>query len=295
LVLTGSICFSSKAIFVKLAYNYTISPSALLCLRMLFSFPFFLVAAIYTSSKKTNIKMTAIQWFQLAFLGFAGYYLASLLDFEGLKYVTASIERLILFVYPTLVVLFSSLLHKTRIKKIHWVALLLTYIGILLAVGEGFNNLKSSNYILGAVLVFGCAVTYAMYIVGSGSLIPKLGSVKFTSYAMSFSCIAVIAHYLIFDGNSLLKFPAKVYEYSVWMALVATVLPTFIVSKGIGMIGSGTAAIVASIGPVSTIILANIFLGEKFTLIQMAGTMFVLSGVLLVSLRKNKEEKIRPE
>lgn len=287
--LAGAICFSTKAIFVKLAYRDTaIEPVALLALRMIFALPFFLVSAFVSSRKPDNIKFTNLQWLSVAALGLLGYYVSSLLDFIGLEYVSAGIERLILFVYPTLVLLFSAMIFRIRIGRYQWLAVGITYVGLTLALfGEIDIKLNfTDHFYLGVVSIFGCAVTYALYIVGSGRLIPMVGASKFNSYAMSFACIAVLLHYFVSGNASLFNFSTSVYGYTIAMALVSTVIPSYLISEGIKRIGSDNAAIVASVGPVSTILQAYLFLGEPILGLQIAGTVLILAGVFIISRKK---------
>jgi drug/metabolite transporter (DMT)-like permease len=292
IALLGAICFSTKAIFVKMAYRDSLVDAiSLLALRMIFSLPFFVASAFASSSKQTNVKFTTRQWVSVAIIGCLGYYISSLLDFLGLQYVTAGIERLILFVYPTLVMLMSALIFKQRIKPIQWVALIITYFGLLIAFFSevDLQSHHNKNFILGSVLIFICAFTYAAYIVGSGRLIPFVGAAKFNSYAMSFASIGVLLHFYLSSDNSLWNFPILVYVYSLMMAILSTVLPSYMVVEGIKRIGSDNAAIVGSIGPVSTLVLAFFFLDEGITFFQVVGTAMILFGVLLVSRQKKSD------
>ena len=283
--LLGAICFSAKAIFVKLAYRDTgIDAVPLLALRMIFSLPFFLVSAVLASRKTGNIRFTTAQWFYIALMGSLGYYVSSLLDFVGLQYVSAGIERLILFIYPTMVLLISSVIFRTKVTRNQWIAVIITYGGLLLAF-YGELNLDihyGGNFYYGSALIFACALTYATYLVGSGKIIPLVGAAKFNSYAMTFACIAVLLHYFFTSNESLLAFSSDVYTYSIAMAVFSTVIPSYLISEGIKRIGSGNASIVGSIGPVSTIIQANIFLHEPVFALQIAGTVLVLVGVILI-------------
>ncbi len=289
--LLGAICFSTKAIFVKLAYRDTaVDAVSLLALRMIFSLPFFLVSAGVYSSKENNVKFTTKQWMYVALIGCLGYYISSLLDFMGLQFVTASIERLILFIYPTLVLLMNSVLFKQKIKLIQWLAVIITYAGLLLAFFSevDIDSSQNENFLWGSFLIFVCAFTYAAYIVGSGKLIPMVGAIKFNSYAMSFACVGVLLHFFVTSEQSLIELPAKVYTYSFLMAILSTVIPSYLVTLGIKRIGSDTAAIVGSVGPVSTILLAYFFLNESIYAMQIVGTAMILFGVLLVSRGKGE-------
>jgi len=289
IALIGAICFSTKAIFVKLAYRDTeVDAISLLALRMIFSLPFFIVTAFVSSSKQSNVRFTSRQWIYIAIIGCLGYYVSSLLDFLGLQYVTAGIERLILFTYPTLVLLMSALIFKEKIKPIQWVALAITYAGLVIAfLGEvDFQLEQNKNFVLGSVLIFICAFTYATYIVGSGRLIPLVGASKFNSYAMSFASVGVLIHFFISSEVSLWNFTPTVYYYGVTMAILSTVIPSYLIVQGIKRIGSDNAAIVSSVGPVSTILMAYLFLNEQIQLTQLAGTALILSGVLLISRKK---------
>lgn len=285
LALLGAVCFSTKAIFVKLAYRDTnIDALTLLAWRMIFSVPFFVGAALLSSGKTDNVKFTLKQWLYIAFIGCMGYYVSSFLDFLGLQFVTAGIERLILFIYPTLVLLMFSFIFKEKIKPLQWVAVLVTYLGLAIAFfGEvDLQAPLNKNFLLGSFFIFVCAFTYAIYIVGSGRLIPKVGASKFNSYAMSFACAGVLLHFALLGKVSLLHLPTKVYTYSFLMAVFSTVIPSYLVTASIHRIGSGNVAIVGSVGPISTIILANIFLYEQITLGQITGTLLILTGVWII-------------
>jgi drug/metabolite transporter (DMT)-like permease len=281
----GAICFSTKAIFVKLAYRDTsVDAVTLLALRMIFSLPFFVVSAITASSRHDNVKFTTKQWVSIAVIGCLGYYASSLLDFLGLQYISAGMERLVLFIYPTLVLLMVALIFKEKIKRKQWIAVAITYAGLLIAFVAEADLQAASNkdFFLGASLIFACAFTYAAYIVGSGRLIPQVGSAKFNSYAMSFACCAVLTHFFVTSDQSLLNHEPLVYIYSIAMAIFSTVIPSYLVSEAIKRIGSDNAAIAGSVGPVSTVLQAYFFLAEPISVLQIFGTLLVLVGVLLI-------------
>lgn len=289
LLFTGAILFSSKAVLVKLAYRYDIDSISLLALRMLFSLPFYLIIA-YRSERKGRMngqKLSWAQWFELTIYGIMGYYIASLLDFVGLQYVTAGLERLILFVYPTLVLLLSALFLGNKIERIQYLAVLLTYSGIALAFVENLRLGQEKNLILGSVLIFFCALAYAIYLIGSGRLLPYLGTWRYTSLAMIASTTAVLLHHGIFYQWHLFHFPVPVYYLAFLMAIFATVLPSFLIAEGIRMIGAGNAAVIGSVGPISTIVLAYIFLDEYMSVLQWLGAVIVIGGVLMITLKKH--------
>ncbi|WP_299128733.1 DMT family transporter [uncultured Winogradskyella sp.] len=283
----GIILFSSKAVMVKLAYKYNIDALSMLLLRMFFAFPFYVVIAAYYSRKDTKVTITKKDRFWLVFFGFVGYYLASYFDFVGLTYIKASLERIILFVYPTIVLLFNKWFLRQQITKHQKLAILITYLGILITFGSEVQ-LSGNNTYLGGFLVLLSALTYASYLVGSGWLIPKFGVMRFTAYAMLVSCLCVFIHYLIFSRVDVYNYPWQVYMLGLGIAIFATVIPSFLVSISIKMISSSNFAVIAGVGPISTIILAVLCLDEQLTLVQILGTAVVIFGIALISKNKSK-------
>jgi drug/metabolite transporter (DMT)-like permease len=289
LVFVSAVCFSAKAVMVKLAYqHYPIDATSLLMLRMLFSAPFYAIGAVSLSKKKENVKFTVKEWAIIAGLGITGYYAASFFDFKGLAYISASVERLILFIYPTLVLIMTALFFKKPITKIQYLALFLTYLGIVFAFASDIEAGVQKNLALGAMFIFLSSFTYAMYLVGSGDMIPKVGAMKFTCYAMLFSTVAVFVHYLVERGCQFPHYPIGLYQLAIGMALISTVLPTFLMAEGMNLIGSSNASLIGAIGPISTIILAHIFLDERISGMQLIGTFIVLGGVLMISWKGTK-------
>ncbi len=289
LVFLGAILFSTKAVFVKLAYRYDVDSISLLALRMLFSLPFFLVVGWWNRRKTpTRESLSSKDWIAIILLGFAGYYLASLFDFLGLQFIGAGMERLILFVYPTLVLMISAIVYKQPILPKQLFALVLTYIGIAIAFAQGAQLSGGGQFWLGAVLIFCSAFTYAIYLIGSGRLLPRLGTLRYTSMTMTVAAVSILLHHGILYRWDLLGFAPEVYYLSLVMAILATVLPSFLISEGIRIIGASNASIIGSVGPISTIILAYIFLKEPFGLYQWMGTLLVIGGVLTISLQKKK-------
>ena len=288
ITLIGAILFSTKAIIVKTAFNAIhIDALTLLTLRMVFSLPFYIIAALVTSNKKDNIRMSAKQWVYVMLLGLFGYYLSSLFDFIGLQYITAGLERLILFLYPTFAVLINVYFFRQKMTGAQKIALLLTYLGIAIAF-YGEMNIDTSNphFYLGSFLVFVCAVTYSIYIAGSGKIIPFIGSAKFTAYAMLAATAGIFIHFSIEGNIQTLKVGPSLWHYGLLLAVFATVVPSFMLSNGLKRIGANNVAIISAIGPVSTIVQAHYFLGEKIFTEQITGTCLVIVGVLLTGWKR---------
>lgn len=290
-VLVGAIFFSTKAIFVKIAYQYDIDSVSLLTLRMVFSFPIFIGVGLWSFRKNAaqHYVLSSLDWCWTILMGLCGYYLASLFDFLGLQYISASFERIVLYLYPTLVLLISYVLFKSKISLVHVIALLLTYFGVGVALKENLLMAEGDDVIKGTLLVFGAALTYAIYIVGSGRLLPKIGTFRYNSISMSAACFGVFIHNISIHGFNLIGFEMPVYWISLAMALIATVIPSFMMAEGIRVIGSTNAAIIGSIGPISTIGMAYLFLGERLGVLQWIGTFFVIVGVLLITLQKKTD------
>jgi drug/metabolite transporter (DMT)-like permease len=287
ITLIGAILFSTKAIFVKLAFGSTHTDAlTLLTLRMLFSMPFYVVAAFLVTGQKDNIKMNRQQWMLVITLGVFGYYLSSLFDFIGLQYVSAGLERLILFLYPTFAVLINAYVFKQKMSATQKIALLLTYAGIAIAyLGELNVDTSNPNFYFGSFMIFLCAITYSIYIAGSGRVIPLIGANKFTAYAMLSATVGISTHFIVKGNIETLETGKGLWLYGILLAIVATVLPSFMLSQGLKKIGSNNVAIISGIGPVSTILQAHFILGEKIFAAQIAGTILVIIGVLLIGWR----------
>ncbi|HEY1114055.1 MAG TPA: DMT family transporter [Chitinophagaceae bacterium] len=290
ITLVGAILFSTKAIIVKLAFAQTaIDAVALLTLRMVFSLPFYLVAALVISNREGNVRMTGRQMLLTLGLGLLGYYLSSLFDFLGLQYISAGLERLILFLYPTFAVLITTFVFKQHLGRNQKWALVLTYIGIGIAYFGELQIDKSAQFLLGSLLVFLCAVTYSGYISFSGRIIPQVGALKFTAYAMLAATLGVFAHFLVTSGDLSLLASPRNWEYGLLLAVLATVIPSFLLSLGLKKIGANNVAIISSIGPVSTILQAHYILGEPIFPAQLVGTGLVIAGVLLLTPKRKIE------
>lgn len=282
----GAIFFSTKAIFVKLAFANTQTDAVtILALRMLFALPFYIAIGLFASNKRSNVSFTKRQWIYVILLGLTGYYFSSLCDFIGLQYISAGLERLILFIYPTLAVVLNAMIFRQRINKYQKLAMVLTYAGIAIAFwGEMKIDSSNPQFYLGSFFCFLCAITFAIYLVGSGKMIAETGAVKFTSYAMIAAAAGIFIHYFV-SGRTIHHIDADLLWYGVALAILATVIPTFLMANGVKKIGSSNAAIISSIGPVSTILQAHFILGEKITAAQVTGTVLVIIGVLLIGWR----------
>lgn len=291
-VLLSAILFAIKAILIK--YTYQLSPQAdavtVLALRMLSALPFFLAIAVFSGG--SNKTRSWRDWLLLLIAGFVGYYLASILDFIGLMYVSASLERIILFLYPTLTVIATSLIYKRPIARRTWLAIILSYGGTLIVMlGEGWQALHGSNILLGSAFVFAGAVAYALYLVMTPTLIERFGSWRFTGLAMSIACIAAIGHYLVVNSNPiahLTSLPVGVIWLGIALGFFSTVLPATLLMQGIARIGSAQAALISAGGPILTLLLAVAFLSEHLNVIQWLGCALNIVGVLMITLKPKK-------
>lgn len=287
LAFMGAVLFSTKAIIVKIAFRDAHTDAlTLLTIRMLCSLPFYIAAVFFANNKKDNTRLTVRQWSLILVLGLFGYYLSSLLDFMGLQYISAGLERLILFLYPSFVVLINAVVFKEKINGIQKLALALTYAGIAFAYyGELQIDSSNPDFFTGSLLIFCCAITYAVYIVGSGKMIPVVGATKFTAYTMLAATVGILVHFTFRGSQQALLADTGFWRYGILLAIVATVIPSFLISNALKKIGANNLAIIAGIGPVSTIIQAHFFLGEKIFAEQIAGTVLVIAGVLLIGWR----------
>jgi drug/metabolite transporter (DMT)-like permease len=284
LTIIGAIAFSAKTVIIKLAYQYDVDVLTLLALRMMFALPLFLIMAWWAGGGGAPVSRRDA--YTLVGLGFIGYYLGSYLDFAGLQYISAGLGRLILYLYPTLVLILSAVFLKQPISARHLVSLALSYGGIALAlqheiaIGEDMSRMA-----LGSLLVFGGAVCYAVYLITGGGLVQRLGSMRFTAYASIPASLFVIAHFMVMRGPARLAVAHEVYFLALIMAVFSTVLPLWLLAEGLKRIGANQSSLVACIGPLATIVFAAMFLGEPITSIQLAGALLVLAGIMIISLK----------
>ncbi len=285
--LAGAIIFSTKSILVKLAYRHDVDSLSLLALRMLFALPLYIIIGTWANKKsKQNNPLHRKDIAYIFLIGIIGYYLASWFDFVGLQYISAGLERTILFLYPTLVVLLSALFFRQKITPIILLAVVLSYTGIGIAFMDKNIASSAAHFHFGVGMVFLASFAYALYVIGSGQFVSKVGTLRFTSLSMGFASIAVLLHHGLAQGLRLWHFSTEVYLIAFAMAIFPTVVSSFLISEGIRRIGASKASIIASIGPISTIIMAYFFLGEGFGWWQMGGTGLVIFGVMVISLRK---------
>ncbi len=287
LAIGGVVFFSLRPIFIKLAYDWVTDPVTLLALRMVFSVPFFIAAAFWVRSGAEHRPLAGREFAAVIALGILSYYGASFLDFLALQYIPAGLGRLLLFTYPTIVVMLSALLLRKRVTVREIAALALTYAGLALVFAHALDG-EQKNFWLGATLAFASSICYALYLVAGAEVITRVGSVRFTAYAMSAASAACILQFLLLRPLSALDLPAPVYGYAIAMAVVSTAVPVFMTSEALRRVGANTVAIIGALGPVTTIAFGWLGLEEVMTPLQIAGSALVLVGVVVISLRPAK-------
>jgi drug/metabolite transporter (DMT)-like permease len=284
IAITGAILFSAKAVVAKLIYRYQIDAVTLIAFRMLFSLPFFAAIALWKSRTEAPLEPGLL--LKIVLLGLLGYYLSSFLDFLGLQYISAGLERLILFLTPSFVLLLSIFFLKKKISLLEWAALGTAYSGTVLVFLHDVR-LGGSNVMLGGGFVLASAVSYALYLLLSGELVRKVGAMRLVAYAMCVSSAACIGQFFLLRPVSMLVQPPGVYGLSLVNAVFCTVLPVCMTMIAVDRIGAPGTSQAGMIGPVSTLFLGYALLGEPITGIQLAGTALVLIGIYLVSRKKS--------
>ena len=284
--------FAAKAIFIKLAYaaHPGLDAVTLLALRMIFSLPFFLLMAWWArreSGGAAPVPVARRDWGMILFLGFIGYYLSSFFDFLGLQFISAGLERLILFTNPTIVVVLSALFLAKPISRRIAIALLVSYAGLGLAYWHDLvvtNDTKA--LIAGTVLVLASALCYAIYMMVGTGLTRRIGSTRFTAYMMLVATAFVLGQFFVMRSLSALDLPMKIYAYSVCLAVISTAAPVWMMAEALKRIGASDASMIGTIGPVVTIFLGALFLGEQVSALQLVGAALVLAGVAMISLAR---------
>lgn len=280
LAAAGSIAFSGKAIIVKLAYRHGVDAVTLLMLRMLFALPLFVLMAWWAG--RGQAALTRRDQMGIVGLGFTGYYLSSFLDFWGLEYVSASFERLILYLNPTLVLLLGWLVYQRRIARRQALAMAVSYAGVLVVFGHELS-VTGPHVLLGTALVMGSAMTYAVYMTYSGQLVQRLGSLRLAGWATTVACLLCMGQFALMRPLTLEAVAPEVLWLSVLNATACTALPVLLVMMAIERIGPALTAQTGMIGPMSTITMGVLILDEPFTAWIVAGTVLVVSGVFWVT------------
>ncbi len=283
----GVLAFSFRPILIKLSYAaHPVSPNTLLFLRMTLSLPFFLTIAWWL--RKQPPRLSGRDWFNIGLLGFIGYYGASFLDFIGLQYVGAGVGRLILFLFPTLVLLLSFVFLQKRPTGRELGALLVSYAGIALVVSTQVAPTSEGRlFLFGALLIFGGAFLYAVYLVAGSQVVKRVGSMRFTAYSMAISSLPAILQFFLLEHPSALALPDAVWIYVIVLATLSTVVPVFLQAEALKRIGANHFAIIGAVGPVSVAVTSALGLDEPFTWVQAVGGLLVIFGVLLVSLKRS--------
>jgi drug/metabolite transporter (DMT)-like permease len=289
-VVAASILFSAKSVFFKMCYRYGTPPVVLQTIRGMFSLPFYLFPFLigpFRAPGKRPAAMGGKDMLIVAWLGFSGYYLASIFDMVGLQYVSAGTERLVLYVYPTLVVLFSAWFFRKGIPRTMLIPLLLSYAGIALSFGgEAGGGTGGGRPLFGGTLVFLSAVFYALFLVGQGRMIHRFGPQRLAAGCMMVSSACVFIQYLVCYPWSALAQPAPVYWIAGFTSVFCNVVPIYLYGYGVHRVGAGKAAVVSSVGPVSTMVLAGLLLGESAGILQLAGLGLVIAGTLKLGMAK---------
>lgn len=279
--------FSLKAVFVKLAYLAgPVDALTLLAMRMLLALPLFAWLALTAPRGSQPLDRRLL--LQIGLLACTGYYLSSLYDFIGLSYISTGLERLILYVYPTMVVLLGAWFQRRQPSARLWQALAISYAGLLMAFGHDLGQRgDAGDVLIGGAWIFAAAFVYAVYMLGVAELIDKVGSLRLTGLAGSASCLWVLAHWLLLgEPARMLAMPAGVWHNAIWMALLSTVLPIWLLAKAIQQLGPGGAAAAGSIGPILTMLAAWLLLGEPISVLQLTGMLLVLLGVTRIQQRR---------
>lgn len=271
----GAILFSGKAILIKLAYGYGTDSATILALRMLMALPIFWLIYWWQARRQAMRTLSTLDIGKIIVLGFLGYFLSSYLDFLGLQYISVGLERIVLYLTPTIVLLISYFVLKKPINQTQWYALIIGYIGVIVVFIEDARYSGLTAW-LGMLLVFGAASTYAVYMIGSGEMVKRIGSIRLVVFASSSSAFFSLIQALILNSGSLLTQPTEIYWLSLINASVCTVLPMLLIMMSINRIGSPLVAQAGIVGPVSTIFMGSIFLAEPITPWQISGMIIVI-------------------
>lgn len=284
----AAVLFSFKAILAKLLYRYQVDATTIMALRMFFAGPVFFAIAMFETRRAANSgdQLKKSDFGLIILLGFFGYYLSSFLDFSGLKYISAALERLILFLTPTAVALISMITLKRRFTGAQWLAMAVSYLGVIFVFLEN-TQLKGRDVWYGSMLVFLAMLSYAAYLVKSGEIIQRIGSIRLVAYVMTVSVLMTTAHVLwVKSPHELLQLAPAVYGLSVANAIFCTIIPVYLTMFAIARIGAPSASQLSMVGPVSLLFFGHWILDEPITLTQIVGTALVLAGITLLIKQK---------
>jgi len=286
LAIAAALGFAGKAIFIKLVYAASpgMDASSLLALRMVYALPFFALLYWIGARQPDALPLGRGDVGRVAVLGFLGYYLASFFDFLGLQYISAALERLILFTYPAWVLIFSAILFGQPIRARQGFALALSGTGLALAFLSDIATSKDAIW-KGSLLVLVSSLVYSTFLIGSGKIVGRVGSLRFASLSSAFAAMFVFGHFLIqHPARALVEQPARIHWFGFLLGLLATALPIWWTAEAIRLIGPGRVSIIGTVGPIATIGLGHWTVGEPVTAMQIAGAVLVLAGVTLVSM-----------
>lgn len=302
LTVIAAIFYSAKGVFIKLAYSYGMDTITVVALRTAFSIPFYILIGYFAGKNTNGPTLTISDKLKISALGICVYYIASFLDLLGLNYITANFERLIIYTYPTLVLIISTLLFRRLMQRREIALLAMTYIGVAIVFLQDFSmakgNVEAVHFmgmefdptLLGFSLVFTSSITFAFYLVFSEKLINKVGSIRFTLYSMCAASVAILMHYFSQNGVEELIQTTESYLLIAFLALISTVIPSFMMSEGIKRIGASKSAMISCVGPISTLFLASLFLNEVITTAHILGMAIVIGSVLALSFLKPKTQ-----
>jgi drug/metabolite transporter (DMT)-like permease len=287
----GSILFSGKAILIKLAFNYGGNAETLLALRMLLALPLFWLIYWYQARQEKMLPLSWIDRVKVFSLGFLGYFLSSYLDFLGLQYISVGLERIVLYLTPTIVLLISYFVLNKAISRLQWMALIVGYLGVITVFLQDANSTGNAAW-LGMFLVFASACTYAMYMIGSGEMVSRIGSIRLVVYASTSSAFFSIVQVALRNPMSILEQSAQIYWLSLINASLCTVVPMILIMTAINRIGSPLVSQAGILGPVSTLFMGWAVLSEAITWMQIGGMSLVVGAMWL--LVRNDPNKTKP-
>ena len=280
--------FSAKAIVVKLCYRHGADTESVLALRMLFSLPFFWSLVWWHTVTRRPAPLSRRDVLTVLTLGFVGYYLASYFDFLGLQYISVGLERIILYLSPTLVLLLSAAALKKRIDGRQWLAMVIAYAGVTLVFLHDVR-LDGERAVLGSSLVFLAAVSYAIYLIYAGEVVHRVGSIRLVAYASASATFFCVAQSLIRNPQGLVVQPAEVYGLSLVNASLCTFVPMLLTMAAVKRVGSSLAAQAGVVGPVATVLLGWYFLGETIGPLQVLGVAVVLASMAMLFTTRHRE------